>query len=250
VKRVGGSEAAIEHEERQLSLFDDKYRRRRILGDLDPKGDYARIDVTDGGKGISPRIVPRIFDPFYTSRRHSGGTGLGLAVVHSVVSSYEGVLYLDTVEGRGTTFSIYLPLIADSGAEREARGDTSKDAGSERVLIVDDDVDVADMLSIGLARIGYEVAVSNDPLEALEAFTEEPQGWDIAVIDRMMPEMDGIELSLMLKSIRSDLKVILCTGFDDGMIELAEEGRSCDLLFVKPVSPQQIAEAIRQLFDK
>ncbi len=249
MSRVRSGELEVEKEDRQLSLFDDKYRRRRILGELDPTRSYARIDVTDSGKGMSPRIVPRIFEPFYTNKRRTGGTGLGLAVVHSIVSSHDGVMYLDTVEGRGTTFSIYLPVIGEVDAERQERAEAAKNDGTERVLIVDDDVDVADMLSIGLARIGYEVAVSNEPVEALAAFTEDPQGWDVAVVDRMMPEMDGVELAQKLKSIRSDLRIILCTGLDDGLIDPSDEAQGFDLFFIKPVSPDQVAGAIRRLFD-
>ena len=145
-----------------------------MIGQLDPTREYARIDVSDTGKGIAPRIAPRVFEPFFTSKRRTGGTGLGLSVVHSIVTSHEGVLYLDSAEGKGTTFSIYLPLTGDAEAVAHMRSVAARSEGTERVLIVDDDIDVADMLSIGLARIGYEVAVSNDPLEALEAFTEDP----------------------------------------------------------------------------
>jgi PAS domain S-box-containing protein len=247
--RIGFGEAVVETEDHQLSLFDDKYCRRRVIGQLDPARDYARIDISDSGKGIPPRIVQRIFEPFFTSKRRTGGTGLGLAVVQSIVNSHEGVLYLDSAEGKGTTFSLYLPLIAAAEAEAHTRGIAARNEGTERVLIVDDDIDVADMLSIGLARVGYEVAVANDPIEALEAFTEDPNGWDIAVIDRMMPEMSGLELAQRLRSIRGDLRVILCTGLDDGTIEPHDAGQAFDLFFIKPIAPDQIAGGIRRLFE-
>ncbi|HWE75178.1 MAG TPA: ATP-binding protein [Stellaceae bacterium] len=239
----------LEEEDGQLSLFDEKYRRRRIIGQLDLAREYARIDVSDSGKGIPPRIVQRIFEPFFTSKRRTGGTGLGLAVVQSILNSHEGVLYLDSAEGKGTTFSLYLPLVAAAKAEAYARGVGARNEGTERVLIVDDDIDVADMLSIGLARIGYEVAVSNDPVEALEAFTEDPNGWDVAIIDRMMPEMGGIELAQRLRAIRNDLRVILCTGLDDGTLEPHDGSQAFDLFFIKPIAPDQIAGGIRRLFD-
>ncbi|HEX4195317.1 MAG TPA: ATP-binding protein [Stellaceae bacterium] len=249
VAKTGLGEAIVQEEEHQLSLFDGKYVRRRVFGQLDPAREYARIDVSDTGKGISPKIVQRIFEPFFTSKRRTGGTGLGLSVVQSIVNSHEGVLYLDSAERLGTTFSIYLPLIAAAEAEIHLRGVAARNEGTERVLIVDDDVDVADMLSIGLARVGYEVAVSNDPLEALEAFTEDPQGWDIAIIDRMMPEMSGIELAQHLRAIRGDLRIILCTGLDDGTIEPQLGSQAFDLFFIKPVAPDQVAGGIRRLFE-
>ena len=238
---------------RQLSLFDGRYRRRRVFGQLDPDGDYARIDVTDNGKGMSSRVVPRIFDPFYTNKRATpagqrprpgGGSFDHRFLRRRPLSRY-----------RRRTRDDVLDLPAAAQQRRcgwRARADKPRHEGTERVLIVDDDVDVADMMSIGLARLGYEVAVSNDPLEALEAFTEEPQGWDVAVIDRMMPEMDGVELAMMLKAIRERSTALSCAPAS----MTAPSSRSEDELqvvisfFVKPASPDQIAGGIRDLFDR
>jgi PAS domain S-box-containing protein len=250
-RRIARGEAVMDKEDSQLSLFDDKYRRLRMFGKLDPQRDYVRIDVSDSGNGIAPQLLPRIFEPFFTTKHRYGGTGLGLAVVQSVVTYYEGVLYVDSLEGRGTTFSVYLPL-AEGQAEAPVLPATAaaKTKGTERVLIVDDDMDVADMLSIGLGRFGYEVATLNDPQEALAAFSEDPASWDVAVIDRVMPEMDGIALAGRLRAIRADLRVILCTGLDDGSFDHADGVDSFDLFYTKPVAPEQIAGAIRALFDR
>jgi len=238
-------------EERQLSLFDDKYRRRRMFGRLDRDCDYVRIDVSDSGKGIAPELLPRIFEPFYTTKHRQGGTGLGLAVVQSVVSFYDGALYVDSGEGKGTTFSIYLPLTEMAvQAPLDGVAAEPKATGSERILIVDDDVDVADMLSIGLVRLGYEVAAVNDPVEALATFSQDPDSWDLAILDRVMPEMDGITLAGRLRAVRSGLPVILCTGLDDGTIEHGDGRGAFDAFFTKPVAPAQIAGAIRRLVDR
>jgi PAS domain S-box-containing protein len=250
-RRIPRGEAAMAKEERQLSRFDGKYRRRRMFGRLDRGCDYVRIDVSDSGKGIAPQLLPRIFEPFYTTKHRQGGTGLGLAVVQSVVSLYDGVLFVDTCEGKGTAFSLYLPLTdmvvqpAIGGAGVEAQT-----SGSERVLIVDDDVDVADMLSIGLERLGYAVAAVNDPVQALATFRAGPDNWDIAIVDRIMPEMDGITLAGRLRAVRSGLPVILCTGLDDGTIEHGDGRGAFDAFFTKPVAPAQIAGAIRRLVDR
>jgi CheY-like chemotaxis protein len=250
-KRIPHGEAAMAKEERQLSLFDDKYRRRRMIGRLVRDCNYVRIDVSDSGKGIAPELLPRIFEPFYTTKHRQGGTGLGLAVVQSVVSLYDGVLFVDSCEGKGTTFSLYLPLtdrvvqpvVVGAGVEMQA-------SGSERVLIVDDDVDVADMLLIGLERLGYAVAAVNDPVEALATFRKGPDDWDIAILDRVMPEMDGITLAGRLRAVRAGLPVILCTGLDDGTIEHGDGRGAFDAFFTKPVAPAQIAGAIRRLVDR
>ncbi len=251
-RRVAPGEAAQESEEMQLSLFGEPRRRRRVFGEIDPKASYARIEVIDTGKGIPAQVLPRMFEPFFTTKHRKGGTGLGLAVVQSIVSFYDGALFIDSEEGVGTTFTIYLPLTAlPLAAVTDRATGEPKPAGSERVLIVDDDTDVADMLSIGLGRLGYEVAAVNDPLEALSAFSEDPEGWDVAVLDRVMPEMDGITLAGRLRALRSGLPVILCTGLDDGTIDLAGGGpRGFDAFFTKPVTADEIAEVIRRLFDR
>src|SRR5579864_30352 len=237
VKRIPQGERAIDREERQVSAFDVKSRRRRMFGQLDREHDYARIDVSDSGKGISPSVMPRIFEPFFTTKHRHGGTGLGLAVVQSVVSLYSGALYVDSREGKGTNFSICLPL-ADMPIHVPAVGAAEvKSAGSERVLIVDDDVDVADMLSIGLGRLGYEVSAVNDPVAALAAFREDPDNWDVAILDRVMPEMDGITLAGRMRAVRSGLPVILCTGLDDGTFARVGGSALFDAFFTKPVEP-------------
>ncbi len=250
VMRIPQGEVSIDHEEQLVSAFDIKSRRQRISGQLDRQHDYVRVDVSDSGKGIAPRLIPRIFEPFFTTKHRHGGTGLGLAVVQSVVGLYSGALYVDTCEGTGTTFSIYLPL-ADMPFLGPAIGAAElTSAGSERVLIVDDDIDVADMLSIGLGRLGYEVAAVNDPAQALAAFREAPGDWDVVILDRVMPEMDGITLAGRMRAVRSGLPVILCTGLDDGTFGLVEGGASFDAFFTKPVTPGQIADAIRRLVDR
>jgi CheY-like chemotaxis protein len=221
-----------------------------MFGQLDRQHDYVRIDVSDSGKGISPSVIPRIFEPFFTTKHRHGGTGLGLAVVQSVVSLCNGALYVDTREGKGTIFSIYLPLADIPVHAPVIRAAELRSAGTERVLIVDDDVDVADMLSIGLERLGYEVSAVNDPVEALAAFREDPDNWDVAILDRVMPEMDGITLAGRMRAVRSGLPVILCTGLDDGTFTRVGRNTLFDAFFTKPVEPEQIAGAIRRLVDR
>jgi PAS domain S-box-containing protein len=240
------AEAAVD----PTPLFDDKRPRHRLLGRLDPTRAYLRLDVCDTGKGIAPDALPHIFEPFFTTKHRQGGAGLGLAVVQSVIELYDGALYLDSREGGGTTFSVYLPLTDRPLAASEAQTERPEHEGRERVLVVDDDVDVGDMLAIGLERLGYEVIALNDPREALEAFRAAPGEWDVAVIDRVMPGMEGLALARALRAIRRELRIILCTGLDDGTIDPRSAGRPFDLFYRKPVAPEQVAAGIRRLLDQ
>lgn len=247
VTRVA-AEAAGEGE--PTPLFDERRPRQRLLGRLDPARAYLRLDVCDTGKGIAASALLHIFEPFFTTKHRQGGAGLGLAVVQSVIELYEGALYVDSREGVGTTFSVYLPLTDLPLVAAEAPTPQRENEGRERILIIDDDVDVGDMLVIGLERLGYDVIALNDPREALEAFREAPRDWDVAVIDRVMPGIEGLALARDLRAIRRELRIILCTGLDDGTIDQKSPARPFDLFYRKPVAPEQIAAGIRRLFDR
>jgi PAS domain S-box-containing protein len=229
VTRVA-AEAAGEGE--PTPLFDDRRPRQRLLGRLDPDRDYLRLDVCDTGKGIAASALPHIFEPFFTTKHRQGGAGLGLAVVQSVIELYDGALYLDSREGGGTTFSVYLPLTDLPLAPAEAPPPRREHEG------------------IGLERLGYEVIALNDPREALEAFRAAPRDWDAAVIDRVMPGIEGVALAREMRAIRRELRIILCTGLDDGTIDQRSPSRPFDLFYRKPVAPEQIAAGIRLLFDR
>jgi two-component system cell cycle sensor histidine kinase/response regulator CckA len=164
-----------------------------------------------------------------------------------IITSYEGGCSVDSVVGQGTRFSVFLPLADQEVAVPSDRPDRIDLRGKERVLVVDDEVDITDVLSIGLERLGYEVAAVNDPAEALAVFCEAPAAWDAVVTDQLMPGMQGLVLAEKLKSLRPNLIVILCTGLDDGMVDRAAKATGADAFFAKPVEPEQIAATIRDL---
>jgi PAS domain S-box-containing protein len=226
-----------------------EFARPMLFGALDRTRAYARLDVIDNGSGIAAEHLSRIFEPFFTTKERGRGTGLGLAVVHGIVSSYDGACNVESRQGGGTCFSIYLPL-ADQAVSTRARGERGTNPrGSERILVVDDEIDITDVLSIGLERLGYEVAAVNDPAEALAVFIEDA-AFDVVVTDQLMPLMQGSELAETLKSRNPKLIVILCTGLDDGIVDRTAKTCGADAFFAKPVEPEQIAAAIRDLAEK
>jgi two-component system cell cycle sensor histidine kinase/response regulator CckA len=223
----------------------------RSWGHIWPDCSYGLLQVRDEGEGIAPTILDKIFEPFFTTKGRLHGTGLGLAVVHGVVESMGGVCHVRSVVGEGTTFSIYFPLMTGAGeaADETLPVEPADLRGRERVLVVDDETDIADMLSIGLERLGYEVVSANDPLEALAAFQEDPLAFDVVITDQVMLGLRGLELIGRLKKMRPDLKTILCTGYSDGATEEAALEAGADKFFQKPVDSRRAAASIRFLME-
>ena len=222
-------------------------KQKMTVGKIDTAQGYACLRVRDDGTGISPEILKRIFDPFFTTKGRGRGTGLGLAVVHGVLETHNYACAVETAPGLGTVFSVYLPL-TNAPVLEPALPAQNPPAGNERVLVVDDEPDIADMLMIGLDRLGYNVVAVNDPVEALDAFREDPAAWDAVITDQLMPGMLGTDLLSKLRSTRPDIKTVLCTGFADRADP--ETSHDIDIFLRKPTDAQAIAHSLRNLFDR
>jgi signal transduction histidine kinase/CheY-like chemotaxis protein len=214
----------------------------RLVGEPVAGRRYARLSVRDSGGGIAPDIIDRIFEPFFSTKGRQRGTGLGLAVVHGVIRSHGGFCHLQSVSGKGTEFNIYLPLADESmiPASAIANGD-----GLGRVLIVDDDAEIADMLSIGLERLGYVTVAVQDPLTALVAIEEDPLAFDTLLTDLQMPMMSGLDLIQKVRQAAPHLRAILCTGDAAGMTEAEALSLGADAVLYKPIEIQLVAKALR-----
>jgi PAS domain S-box-containing protein len=239
---------------RLSQLRPDRKVCRRVqqfgTGEVELSRNYALLIVSDTGPGMDDATRARIFEPFYTTKTLGRGTGLGLAVVHGIVATYGGAICVESEMGRGTTFEIYLPL---EDALPEARAEEvslqEKLCGHERILVVDDDPDLAETLTVGLHRYGYEVLSLTDPTDALRVFREEPERWDLVVSDQVMPNMTGLMLISKLKGLRPELPAILYTGFDAEITEITACRQGADTLLHKPVSPRMIVTQIRRIID-
>ena len=223
---------------------------RVVIGTLDPDKAYARITVSDTGVGMIPAVLSRVFDPFFTTKARGRGTGLGLSVVQGIVMAYEGALLATSHPGGGSIFNVYLPLCEARPEAVPEQIPTSGLRGRERILVVDDESLIADVLTMGLDRLGYEVVTLNEPREAIETFTENPSAWDVVVSDQVMPEIKGLALCKRLKKICPSLRFILCTGYSEGVTEESAIAGGADAFFMKPASPADIAGAIRKLLDR
>ncbi len=180
-----------------------------VSGSL-PPGRYLRLTVSDTGPGIPAEVMDRIFDPFFTTKDVGEGTGLGLSVVHGIVTGGGGAIDVHTSEGQGTTFHVFLPA---AGGEVPCKP-ASPEGRGQRVLVVDDDPAVAEILADVLRGAGYRPVVCQTPGEGLAAFLEDPGSFARIVTDQAMPEMDGLELIARIRKVRPDVPAVLCTGFE------------------------------------
>jgi PAS domain S-box-containing protein len=212
-------------------------------------GPYVLLSVSDTGHGISPEVLPRIFDPFFTTKGPGEGTGLGLSVVHGIVTGHGGVIVVESIPGRGTTFHTYLPRSAEAAPQPKPPTEYVA-RGNERVLLVDDETAILRFLGRMLPKIGYEVVTCESATEALEIFNKEPDSFDVVVTDLIMPQMTGDVLARILREKRPHLPIVLFTGFGDEVANRQDLSALADEIVLKPVLGEELALAIRKAIDK
>jgi PAS domain S-box-containing protein len=213
-------------------------------------GRYLRLTVSDTGAGIDNEIIGRIFDPFFTTKELGEGTGLGLSVVYGIVKNYGGTITVQSEVGKGTEFNVYLPLLTEVEDKHEAKIESPIPGGKERILFVDDEAGLVELTTSKLRGLGYDVVGRTSSLEALELFRARPDSFDLVITDMTMPNMTGSELAQQLMRLRSDIPVILCTGFSE--VITPEKARAIGVreFIMKPIVQRQIAEAIRRVLDE
>jgi CheY-like chemotaxis protein len=215
-----------------------------------PPGDYVVLEVSDTGYGMEPQTLAHIFDPYFTTKKKGEGTGLGLSLVHGIVKSYQGHITVDSELGKGTRFHIYLPRIAEQHSQTEMVTDNPIPTGTERLLVVDDESIITTMLETILHSLGYHVTVVNDSEEALARIAETPSAFDLLITDMTMPHLTGIELTTKALAIRSDLPIILCTGFSELINKEQARALGIRAYLMKPVSIHDLALAVRTALDE
>ncbi|MDP3029139.1 MAG: GAF domain-containing protein, partial [Deltaproteobacteria bacterium] len=197
-------------------------------------GLYVRLTVNDTGHGMDRAVMEQIFHPFFTTKGPGEGTGMGLAVVHGIVKSHGGAITVDSEPGRGATFHVYFPRI-ERGRAPEAEAAASVPTGSERILFVDDEKALVDMIKQMIESLGYKVAGRTSSIEALEAFRAQPDKFDLVITDQTMPNMTGKMLAKELLRIRPDIPIILCTGYSELITEEKAKAMGIRELVMKPV---------------
>ncbi len=210
-------------------------------------GSYVKIRVSDTGHGISDEILPRIFDPYFTTKERSEGTGLGLSVVEGIVKSHNGAIQVRSQPGSGTVLNIFLPRpqVPIPAQKGEKPVDPAK--GHHSILIVDDEKELLAALKSMLEHLGYLVAAASGASQAMEIFRKKPETFDLVITDHDMPGTMGSELALQIARVRSDVPIILCTGhLGDALVDqLRDKGIRSVLL--KPFSLRQLAAEVEKL---
>ncbi|MGD9899465.1 MAG: PAS domain S-box protein [Calditrichaceae bacterium] len=177
-------------------------------------GKYASISVRDTGKGIDQSIMDRIFEPFFTTHEAGEGTGMGLSVVHGIVKSHDGEIFVESEPGIGTNVTVLLPMISDEPVDAKVEK-IQLQRGKGMIMLVDDESQLIKAGSQLLKRIGYSVKAFDSSLNALENFRKDPSKYDVIVSDMNMPGMTGIDLACEIHSYRPELPVILMIGTMD-----------------------------------
>lgn len=211
-------------------------------------GPYLKMSIFDSGHGMDEGIMTRIFDPFFTTKSIGEGTGMGLAVVHGIVSSHGGAILVDSKPGHGSAFHVFLPRV--DSVEIEAESEPKPPAlGRERILFVDDEEAVLRFVQAALQPMGYAVTLCESPLTALEILRKAPTDYDLLVTDLMMPKLMGDALADAARALRPDLPVVLFTGFGDFLTpERLREAGICEIVH-KPIIARDLAEAVRRALD-
>jgi CheY-like chemotaxis protein len=214
-----------------------------------PPGSYVCLTIRDTGHGMTPEVLERIFEPFFTTKGVGEGTGMGLAVVHGIVTSHQGAITVESTPGQGTTFYVYLPQI-DQAMPAEELSAPLLSARQGCILFVDDEEALAQLGQEILAPLGYDVQIYTNSREALEAFRRAPQHFDLVITDQTMPHLTGEALVRELRSIRPTIPIILCTGFSKTMTEEKAQELGIDAFLLKPFTLRDFCFAIQHVWEK
>jgi len=216
---------------------------------IDP-GSYLKLSVRDTGEGMTPDVMQQIFDPHFTTKKKSEKAGLGLAIVHGIVQSHGGTITVHSEPGKGSIFEVYLPCIEEEIERAEDDMTHPVPIGHERILFIDDEQTLVDLGKQMLERLGYEVVTRTNSIEALKLFKEESERFDLVVTDMTMPKMTGDKLAKEFMKIRSDIPVILCTGYSELISEEKAKGIGIREFIMKPLAIRELAIIVRKVLDE
>ena len=220
-------------------------------GDLDggaaPR--YAVLSVTDEGSGIDAATASQIFEPFFTTKGEDG-TGLGLATVHGIVAQSGGQVALDTELGRGSTFTVYLPLSMEGASPPRAASESTDNDGTERILLVEDDPTVRTIVTLMLRSRGYEVIHTSSGEEAIRSFEARTRPIELVVSDLIMSGLDGRQTTDRIRLIEPATKVLYMSGYSED-VTIRSGGLDGATAFIqKPFSGDELAVCVRELLDR
>lgn len=209
--------------------------------------DYLELTVSDTGCGMSEEIRKRIFDPFFTTKEVGKGTGMGLSFVHGILRSHRGMISVESKPGKGSKFTVHIPLYKEKPREQARDQEMSKPKGNRgEILLVDDEAMILSSIRRVLQHGGYHVTAVRDGMEALELFRDRPDEFELVITDLTMPKMTGVELARKLVKIRPGVPIILSTGYSDVINEKETKSIGIRELLHKPSSARELEASVRR----
>ncbi len=211
-------------------------------------GTYAKLSVADTGKGMTEKVKRRIFEPFFTTKPAGEGTGMGLAVVYGIVKNYGGAITVESKPGKGSIFTVFLPVAA-ARVKEKAREVDGMPRGKEHILLVDDEPLIVEMTSQTLRSLGYEVTAVNSGIQALKMFMDQSYRFDVVITDQTMPDITGISIAEKMLEVREDMPIILFTGYSEAVSPEQAKAAGIMEFVMKPVAKREIARIVRRVLD-
>ena len=243
---IGQSRGEIE-----VSLSKENFTERSDLPPEIEPGHYVVIEIKDDGPGIEENIQHKVFDPFFTTKGVGEGTGLGLSVVHGIVKQHDGAVILSNADEKGACFSILLPRLEHKDIKITTSEATELPTGNEKILLVDDEKALLDVLNRIISNLGYDVEAYHDSTLALEAFTRKTDYFDLLITDQVMPDLTGTQLVNEVRAKNTDIPVILLTGLDEVRLEKTEFHQPrFEKILKKPLLNSELSFAIRKVIDE
>jgi PAS domain S-box-containing protein len=213
-------------------------------------GSYFRLRVKDTGPGIPPEILSRIFEPYFTTKKEKGSSGMGLAIVHGIVKRHGGAITCQSSPVKGTVFEVYLPEAAIKEKKIQEAINVEIPTGTERILFVDDEKALVEVAENLLGSLGYKMTASTSSIDALELFRKDPTRFDLVVTDMTMPGMMGDKLAQEILKIRPDIPIIMYTGYSEFINEEQAKSLGIQKFMLKPFEIEDLAKNIRHELDR
>jgi PAS domain S-box-containing protein len=213
-------------------------------------GSYVRLTVRDTGHGMDKNTLERVFEPFFTTRSATEGTGLGLSVAHGIVANHGGDMIARSEIGKGTSFHVWFPRVPDAPEEFDVNAAAPLLGGDQCILLVDDDHAVARVLSEMLSKMGYRVTTVFDPAEALARIRIAPGSFDLLITDQTMPGMTGLQLAAAARRLNEDMRIIVMSGYSEELDPARTEELGICSILSKPFEASQLDQEIRSVFDE
>jgi len=231
-----------------IKLKEIEIGRSQLINSEMIPGLFACITIADKGIGMNKDLKNKIFDPFFTTKEKGKGTGMGLSVVHGIVTSMHGGIQIFSEPGEGTEFRIYFPIEKGNTGQKEKINQPLQ-GGTEHILLVDDEEGIINMESKMLERMGYQVTPYSSSVEALEAFRRNYDNFDVVISDLAMPNMAGEKLASEMLKIRPNIPIILNTGFSDKLNPEIAKMIGIKGILMKPIVKSELAQTLRKVLD-